>query len=125
MGGVRIKKGWQFIGKRVYLDTVCPDLITIGRHCHITNGVIFLTHYLDTDSSGINWKYGEITIGDNVFIGMNAIIAKPLTIGDGAIIGAGSVVTKNIPANEIWAGNPARFIKKRSTGQLESRCKID
>lgn len=45
---------------------------------------------------------------------MNTIISKPVCIGDGAIVGSGSVVTKNIPAYEIWAGNPAKFIKKEN-----------
>lgn len=55
----------------------------------------------------------SIIIGNNVWIGMNVTIMKGVTIGDNVIIGASSLVTKNIPANEIWAGNPARFIKKR------------
>lgn len=53
-----------------------------------------------------------IKIGDNVFIGAHTIILKGVTIGDNSIIGAGSVVTKSIPNNEIWAGNPAKFIKQ-------------
>lgn len=57
--------------------------------------------------------YGEVHIGKNVFIGINTIIANAVNIGDGAVIGAGSIVTKDIPAGEVWAGNPARFIKKR------------
>ena len=44
---------------------------------------------------------------------MCTMVVKPVTIGENAIIGAGSVVTKDIPANEVWAGNPARFIRKR------------
>ncbi|WP_317045012.1 LbetaH domain-containing protein [Bacteroides congonensis] len=48
-----------------------------------------------------------------LFIGMNVIICNSVTIGEGSIIGAGSVVTKDIPANQVWAGNPARFIKDR------------
>ncbi|MCS2442595.1 hypothetical protein NXX09_20705 [Bacteroides uniformis] len=44
---------------------------------------------------------------------MNTLVVKPVTIGERAIIGAGSVVTKDIPANEVWAGNPAKFIRKR------------
>lgn len=53
-----------------------------------------------------------VHIGKRVFIGGHSIILKGVTIGDEAVIGAGSVVTKNIPAGEIWAGNPAKFIKK-------------
>ncbi|MFY9164414.1 CatB-related O-acetyltransferase [Aquirufa antheringensis] len=52
-------------------------------------------------------------IGNDVWIGNNVLIKGGVTIGDGAIIGMGSVVTKNIPPYEIWAGNPAKCIKKR------------
>ena len=56
---------------------------------------------------------GEVHIGKRVFIGMNTLIVSPVSVGDGAVVGAGSVVTKDIPTDEIWAGNPAKFIKKR------------
>ena len=54
----------------------------------------------------------EITIDDKVFIGANTIILKGTHIGEGSIIGAGSVVSGQVPAFEIWGGNPARFIRK-------------
>lgn len=53
-----------------------------------------------------------ITIGNDVFVGANAIILKGVSIGDRVIIGAGSVVVKDIPSDEVWAGNPAKFIRK-------------
>ena len=53
-----------------------------------------------------------VVIEHNVFIGARCIILKGVTIGENSIVGAGSVVTKSIPANEIWAGNPAKFIRK-------------
>lgn len=53
-----------------------------------------------------------ILIKNGAFIGAHSIILKGVTIGEHSIIGAGSVVTKNIPNNEIWAGNPAKFIRK-------------
>lgn len=53
-----------------------------------------------------------IHICDGAFIGAHSIILKGVTIGEKSIVGAGSVVTKNIPSGEIWAGNPARFIRK-------------
>jgi acetyltransferase-like isoleucine patch superfamily enzyme len=59
----------------------------------------------------INKQKLEVVIEDNVFIGAHATILKGVCIGKNSIIGASSVVTKNIPANEIWAGNPAKFIR--------------
>lgn len=91
-------------------DTIRPDLITIGEGCVITAGTIILSHFLKDDGM----FYGTVNIGKRVFVGVNTVIANSVTIGDGALIGAGSIVTKDIPANEVWAGNPARFIKKRN-----------
>ena len=53
-----------------------------------------------------------ITIGNDVFIGSRSIICKGVKIGNRAIVGAGSVVTCDIPDDEIWAGNPANFVRK-------------
>ena len=54
-----------------------------------------------------------LTIGNNVFVGVHAIILGPCTIGDNAIIGASSVVVKDVAENSVVAGNPAREIKKK------------
>ena len=59
-----------------------------------------------------NRKSAPVTIEHDAFIGARCIILKGVTIGENSIVGAGSVVTKSIPANEIWAGNPAKFIRK-------------
>jgi acetyltransferase-like isoleucine patch superfamily enzyme len=53
----------------------------------------------------------SVIIEENVFIGTNSTILKGVTIGKNSIVGACSVVTKDIPADEIWAGNPAKFIR--------------
>jgi len=57
-------------------------------------------------------KTKPVKICKGVFVGARSIILKGVEIGENSIIGAGSVVTQNVPPNEIWAGNPARFIRK-------------
>lgn len=55
-------------------------------------------------------RFGNISIGDNVFIGSNSIILYDVTIGNNVIIGAGSLVNRNIPDGTIAAGNPCKVI---------------
>lgn len=91
-----------------------PWLISIGNNVTITSGVKLLTHdgstWLIRDKRGRRYFYAKITIGNNVFIGVNSLIMPGVIIGNNVIIGAGSVVTKSIPNGLIVAGNPARII---------------
>lgn len=100
---------------------ICNHQITIGNNVVIGgNTVIYDTdfHSLDTGQrcnpqlDRANARWAPVVIEDNVFIGAHSTILKGVTIGENSIIGACSVVTKNIPANEIWAGNPAVFVRK-------------
>ncbi len=99
-----------FIGENVYFDTNYPSDITIEKGVRITVGCVLLTHFLDPKHRV--YQRGKIHIKEGVHIGCNTVICKPVTIGAGAVVGASSVVTKDIPDGEVWAGNPARFIKK-------------
>ena len=112
-GGLNLKSPNVHIGEGVIFDSLYPEEIEIGEHVHITMNCIILTHNLDTSFPGIRWRRGHVKIGDNTFIGAGTIICNTVCIGKNVIIGAGSVVTKDIPDGEIWAGSPARFIKKR------------
>jgi acetyltransferase-like isoleucine patch superfamily enzyme len=91
-----------------------PFLISIGDRVTITSGVTLLTHdgatWLTRDERGRRYQYRPVTIGSDVFIGVNAIIMPGVTIGDEVIVAAGSVVTKSVPANSVVAGAPARII---------------
>jgi galactoside O-acetyltransferase/maltose O-acetyltransferase len=60
-----------------------------------------------------DWQPKPVTIGNNVWIGMNSIVMRGVTIGNNSIIGAGSIVTKDIPSNVIAAGIPCRVIRER------------
>ena len=116
LGGVNITGKQGYIGSNVTFDSIRPDLITIEDGVYVTEECLILTHHLASKTfkkGGTWWSYGEVKICKDAFIGARSIICNAVTIGENSIIGAGSVVTKDIPANEIWAGNPARFIKKR------------
>ena len=94
--------------------------ITIKDNVKIGGGVkIYTTDFHSLDPSVRASEYdclscqtASIIICEHAFIGAGSIILKGVTIGRNSIIGAGSVVTKDVPDNEIWAGNPARFIRK-------------
>jgi acetyltransferase-like isoleucine patch superfamily enzyme len=98
---------------------ICHQSITIGNYVKIGGGVkIYDTdfHSLDpkvrASSADLEHKAkAPVVVKDNAFIGAYSIVLKGITIGENSIIGAGSVVTKSVPANQIWAGNPAKFIR--------------
>src|SRR5690606_18074484 len=93
-----------------------PWMISIGNKVTITSGVRLLTHdgasWLFNDEKGRRHLYRPVKIGNNVFIGSNAIIMPGVVIEDNVIVAAGSVVTKSIPSGFIAGGNPAKIIGK-------------
>jgi len=123
---VEIQKG-AHIGKtcKISSHTFICEGVTIGDNCFIGHGVMFINDNCPRSSnpdgspeSDDDWahRFVKTTIGNNVTIGSNATILGNVTIGDGSMIGAGSVVTKNVPPNQVWAGNPARML--RNSGDL-------
>lgn len=112
LGGVDVK-GPCWIYRNVYFDSVAPHLVTIEKGVTITQDTTILTHFLDPQQKGRMYRMGRVTIEEDAFIGCNVTICSAVTIGKGAIVGAGSVVTKSIPPYQVWAGNPARYIKDR------------
>lgn len=100
---------------------VSHSSIIIGNNVKIGGGTCIYTsdfHSLDyrtrkeRETDIKNKKCAPVIIKDHVFIGARCLILKGVTIGEHSIVGAGSVVSKSIPDNEIWAGNPAKFIRK-------------
>ena len=134
-------EGEVSIGDRVYIGAstiICRNKITFGNDILVAWGVMFYDH----DSHSVdykerqedikqvlkdfkqskgnylqnkNWevvKSAPISIHDNVWIGMDALILKGVTIGEGAIVAARSVVTKDVPPFAVVAGNPAKVVKQ-------------
>lgn len=129
-----VKKGAELkIGDNVKLSNssiYCATSISIGNNVMIGGSCkIWDTdfHPLDPEirrkTPNENYKTKPIVIEDDAFIGGFSIILKGVTIGKGAVVGAGSVVTKDIPAGEVWAGNPAGKVKGVTDGFAERRYK--
>ena len=122
---LRVNGGGQLsIGQNVGMSSStiwCASKITIGDYvkigamciitdtdCHSLNPML----RMNSKTDACNAKSAPVLLEDNCFIGARSIICKGVTIGANSIVGIGSVVTKSIPANQIWAGNPARFIRE-------------
>jgi len=122
---VEIQKA-TVVGKKCKVSShsfICEG-VSIGDSCFIGHGVVFINDLYPraTNEDGEletanDWedRFVTTTVGDNVSIGSNATILGGIKIGSNSLIGAGSVVTKDIPPGEVWAGNPARFMRKRES----------
>ncbi|MEE6075117.1 sugar O-acetyltransferase [Avibacterium paragallinarum] len=107
------------VGENFFANYNCTMLdnggITIGDNVMLAPNVSLYTvgHPLDAELRSQDWEQAlPITIGNNVWIGGNAIILGGVTIGDNVVIGAGSVVSKDIPANSLVVGNPAKVLRQ-------------
>jgi virginiamycin A acetyltransferase len=112
-----------------------PERLVIGRYCALATGARFLMAGANHPTSGVStfpfaifggaWaeqtldlvlavpSRGDTIVGNDVWIGYEAVVMPGVRIGDGAIVAAGAVVTKNVPAYGVVAGNPARLVRTR------------
>lgn len=104
------------IGRRVFINACCHFQdhggVTVGDDCQIGHNVVFAT--LDHGFAPGDRKStypAPITLGRNVWIGSNVTILRGVTIGDNAIVAAGAVVTRDVPADTLAGGVPAKPIK--------------
>lgn len=94
-------------GVQIWDGITLEDDVFIGPNVTFTND-----HFPKSKNKNFNLRKTLLKKGSS--IGANATILGGITIGEDALVGAGSVVTKDIPANEIWTGNPAKFLKTNS-----------
>lgn len=126
--GVRVGDGC-----RIYITSWGsePFLISIGDRVTITSGVRLVTHdgatWLVRTNGVRHQKYLPIDVGDDVFLGTNAIVMPGVTVGSRVIVAAGAVVTKDIPSNSVAAGVPARVIGSFDAyaAKVTAQCPLD
>ena len=92
-------------GVQVWDGITLEDDVMLGSNVTFTNDMY-------PKSKNEDWKLLRTKVCKGASIGAGAVILPGLTIGEGAMIGAGSVVTKDVPAGELWIGNPAGFMRK-------------
>lgn len=103
------------VGRRCRIQShafIC-ELVEIGDDCFISHGVMFVNDLFQSGgpAQGDRTKWRSTKIGDHVSIGSNATVL-PVTICDGVVVGAGAVVTRDILVVGIYAGNPARLLRR-------------
>lgn len=132
--GGKVEVGsWCYVGEQTRIWSSASirigDRVLISHLCTIIDN---LTHPVDPNARHQQFRHivergfpghdnlGErpVTIEDDVLIGAQCVVLRGVTIGRGAIVGAGSVVTRDVPAMEIWAGNPARY--RRNVNEMGS-----
>ncbi len=137
--GVRFYRGkigkYSYIGNNSFvIDTDIGNFTSISTDCYI-GGTSHPTHWVSTSPVFHKWEnimkknfarhnfdiFHRTIIGSDVWIGNRVMIKAGVKIGNGAVVGMGSVVTKDIGAYEIWAGNPAKFIRKRFDDEIAEK----
>ena len=104
------------IGRHVFINACCHFQdhggVTLGDGCQIGHNVVFATlNHGIAPGDRVHTYPAPIVLGKNVWVGSNATILQGVTVGDNAIIAAGAVVTKDVPADTIVGGVPAKVIR--------------
>lgn len=113
--GIRIAHD-VYVGFHVEFDTNYPELIEIGNHVTISHRCIIASHMATNVATPLQKIYppaaAPVRIRDGAWICTGAIVLPGVTIGENAVVAAGAVVTRDVPANTLVAGVPARPVKK-------------
>jgi putative colanic acid biosynthesis acetyltransferase WcaF len=116
--GVRVKYPWHlsirdhsWLGEDCWIDNLAG--VSIGANVCISQGAYLCTGNHDWSDPAFGLIVRPISIGNGAWVGAKVLIAPGVSLGEGAVAAAGSIVTRDIPAYEIHAGNPATFIRTR------------
>jgi putative colanic acid biosynthesis acetyltransferase WcaF len=116
--GVRVKYPWllslgphSWIGEDVWIDNLAP--VSIGANVCISQGAFLCTGNHDWSDPSFGLIVRPIIVQDGAWVGARCLICPGVSVGRGGIAAAGSVITGSIPSFEIYAGNPAAFVRDR------------
>jgi putative colanic acid biosynthesis acetyltransferase WcaF len=116
--GVRVKFPWYltigdfcWLGEDLWIDNLAP--VHIGSNVCISQAAYFCTGNHDWTTPNMKLFRKPITVEDGSWIGARATLCPGVAIGSGSVIAAGSVVTKSVSKFQVWAGNPAAFVRER------------
>jgi putative colanic acid biosynthesis acetyltransferase WcaF len=127
--GVRVKYPWRlkvgndcWLGEDCWIDNLAA--VEIGHDVCVSQGAYLCTGNHDWSDPAFGLVTSAISLANGSWVGARALVAPGVTFGEHAIAAAGSVVTKDIPASQIYAGNPAVFVRHRSI-RLKSRQAVE
>ncbi len=124
--GVRVKYPWHlklgddcWLGEDCWIDNLTA--VRLADNVCISQGAYLCTGNHDWSDPRFGLSIEPIRLGDGSWVGSRAFIGPGVVLGEGAVAGAGSVVTRNIPDFEIFAGNPAVFVRRRRISEKSPR----
>ncbi len=117
--GVQVKYPWHlvvgdhcWIGERVWIDDLTR--VELGNHVCLSQGAYLCTGNHDWSDPAFGLRLAPIALADGAWAGARSTLLPGTTLAEGAVAGAGSVVSGSIPAWEIYGGNPAHFMRRRT-----------
>src|SRR2546430_14560843 len=109
--GVEVGEG-TFIGTDVMIETMAPELVSIGKDAYLGVRSVIVAHFNDVTPEIVRGRRHSVRIEDQAWVGPGALIMPGVTIGRGAVVAAGSVGTGHVPEMTLGQGHPARPVAR-------------